>query len=168
MPLEDVQTGVPADGHGAVWFVETIANPDAPTDDEIAAGTLLTYGLSPDGFRHGHDIATINTGRYTLGQTLELEGVQTDTFELQYVYNRTTPTDAETTLVKGATGYLVERLGYPNETAPAASQKLNVVAPVKIGTPRDVPPSANTELMKVVKANVTGQVRREVSIVAGA
>lgn len=169
MPIEDVQVGTPADGFGLVLWVPDIADPSAPTDDELTAvGVVpLTYSLSPDGFRHEHSIATITTGRYTLAQALELDGIETDAFELQYVYNRTTPTEAETVLVKGAEGFLVERLGYSNETAIAAAQTLNVVAPVKLSTPRDVPPAQNTELMKVVKANVTGKVYREVDVVAG-
>jgi hypothetical protein len=167
---EEVQTGTPADGFGRVLWVPTIADLDAPTVAELTAGTViaLTYGLSPDGFRHETSIATITTGRYTLAQALELDGVETDTIELQYVYNRETPTDAETALVKGAVGNIVHQLGYANDTDIAAGQILNAVAPVKISTPRDVPPTQNTELMKVVKANVTGKVRREVEVAAGA
>lgn len=168
MAAEEVQPGTPADGNGLVLWVPTIADIEAPTVAELNAGTVekLTYGLSPDGFRHENTIATITTGRYTLAQVLELDGVETDTFELQYVYNREDPTDAETVLVKGAKGYLVERLGYPNDLAIAAGQKLNVVAPVTISRPRDVPPTQNTELMKVVKANVTGSVAKEVAVAA--
>jgi hypothetical protein len=166
MAAESVQPGTPADGNGLVLWVPTIEDIDNPTVAELTAGTVekLTYGLAPDGFAHDNSIATITTGRYTLAQVLELDGIETDTFELKYVYNRETPTDAETVLVKGAKGYLVERLGYPNELAIAAGQKLNVVAPVEIGRPRDVPPAQNTELMKVVKANVTSRVAKEVTV----
>jgi hypothetical protein len=39
---------------------------------------------------------------------------------------------------------------------------------VKASIQRDVPPAANTELMKIQKLNVTGKVERDVEVVAAA
>lgn len=166
---EQVQRGTAADGHGIVIWCETIANPSAPTAAELAAGTEITYGLTPDGFAHDTSVATITTGRYTLAQALELDGVVTDTVELRYVYNRENPTDVQTALgTPGTDGFLVHALGYPNGHTFVAADVLNAVIPGTTSISRDVPPAVNTELAKVVKVNVTGQVYREVAVVAGA
>ena len=145
--LEGVQQGQAADGRGLVLFVPAIADPTAPTLSELTANGVkkITYGLAPDGFDWQTSIATITSGRYTLEQALELDGVITDTLEVKWVYNRTTPTVVETTLgTKGVTGFIVVRLGYPNDTAIAAGQKLNGVIPISTSLARDVPPTANS------------------------
>lgn len=165
---EVVQEGTASDGNGIVYFVETIADPAAPTLAEIVAGTLITYGLTPDGFQHNTTVATITTGRYTLAQALEKDGIVTDTLELTYVYNRETPTEVETALgVKGTEGFVVSILGYPNGHELAEGDVLNAVIPVRTSIPRDVPPAQNTELAKIVKLNVTGTVHREVAVAGG-
>lgn len=166
---ENVQRGFAADGRGTVLFATTLANPAAPTDDEIAAATPITYGLTPDGFAHDTTIATITTGRYTLAQALELDGTVTDTVEVRYVYNRATPTAVETTLgTPGTNGYIIHSLGYANGHVFTAGDVLNAVIPVSTSIPRDVPPTQNSEAVKIQKLNVVGQVYREVEVVAGA
>ncbi len=169
MPLEDVPAGQSTDGRGLVLFVTAIADVTAPTVTELTAGTVesLTYSLVPDGFRHETTENTITSGRYTLKQVLELPGTVTDTLEVQYVSNSTTPTPAEAALPEGTTGFIVHRLGVPNETAPAASQKVDII-PVRAGVQRKVAPTANTDLQKVQKLFVTGPVQRDVAVVAGA
>jgi hypothetical protein len=165
---EPVQRGTAADGHGIVLWLDTIADTSAITDDELAAGDEITYGLAPDGFVHDTSIAVITTGRYTLAQALELDGVVTDTVEVRWVYNRTTPTAVETTLgTPGTDGYIVHALGYPNGHTFVADDVVNAIIPVTTSIPRDVPPTQNTELMKVQRLNVRGQVQREVTVVAG-
>lgn len=168
MTEEAIQSGQAADGNGLILWVTTIADTTAPTDDELTAATVkkLTYGLMPDGFDHQTTFASIAVDRYLLPQALEKEGTPTDSLELKFPYNRTTPTLAEQTLIKGATGFIVQRLGYPNGTEIAATQKLDLLIPVTLGTPRVVPATRNTELQKIVKAYVTGVVRREVAVVA--
>lgn len=166
---ESVQKGTAADGNGIVLWVETIANPSAPTAAELAAGERITYGLAPDGFTHETTVAVITTGRYTLAQALELDGTVTDTVEVRWVYNRENPTDVETVLgTPGTDGYIVHALGYPNGHTFVATDVLNAVIPVTTSIPRDVPPAQNTELMKVQRLNVRGQVHREVAVAAGA
>lgn len=169
MPLEAVQNGVAADGNGLVLFVPTIANPAAPTVSELTAGTVkpLTYGLMADGFDWQTSAAAITTGRFTLLQALELEGVLTDTLEIKYPYNPSTPTVIETALgQKGIVGFIVVRLGYPNSTAITATQKLAGVIPISTGTPHIVPPTANSELQQSQKLYVNGSVQRNVAVAA--
>lgn len=161
--LEEVPAGQASDGRGLVLFVPTIANPAAPTAAELTAGTVkaLTYSLVPDGFRHTTTENVINSGRYTLKQILELPGTVADTLEVQYVNG----SPAETSLTEGILGFIVHRLGVPNETAPAASQKVDVL-PIRAGVQRKVAPTANTELQKVQKLFITGPVQRDVAVAA--
>lgn len=163
MALEDVPLGTAADGNGLVLFVSAIAAPGVPKVTELSAGTAkqLTYELVPDGFRHATTENVITTGRYTLKQILELPGTVTDTLEVQYV----TGSDASTSLAEGTTGFIVHRLGVPNETAVAAGQTVDVI-PVMCGIQRKVPPTANTELQRVQKLFITGPVQRDVAVVA--
>lgn len=169
MAEELVQPGFASDGHGIVIVVPAIADPEAPTLAELTAtgAKRITYGLTPDGFAHDTTVATVTSGRYTLAQALEYDGIVTDTVELTYVYNRQTPTDVELAVgTPGTKGYLVHILGYPNDHTLAAGDKINAVIPFQSSIPRDVPPAQNTEAAKVVKLNVTGKVQREVEIAA--
>lgn len=163
MALETVPAGQASDGRGLVLWVPAIANPAAPTAAELNAGTVkaLTYSLVPDGFRHTTTENVISSGRYTLRQILELPGTVIDELEVQYV----TGSPAETTLTEGTTGFIVHRLGVPNETAPTAAQKVDVI-PGRAGLQRKVAPTANTELQKVQKIFVAGTVQRDVAIAA--
>lgn len=170
MAAEDVQQGQAADGFGIVLWVPTIADISAPTVTELAAGTVvpLTYGITPDGFQHNTTVNTVTTGRYTLRQALELDGTVVDTVEVTYVYNRETPTAVETAIgTQGTAGNIVHALGYENGHTFVAADVINAIIPVKTSISRDVPPTANTELAKIVKMNVTGAVEREVAVVAG-
>jgi len=169
MPQEDVQTGQASDGFGIVLWVPTIADLTAPTVAELAAGTVvpLTYGITPDGFQHSTTINTITTGRYTLRQALELDGTVVDTVEVTYVYNRETPTEVETAIgTPGTLGNIVHALGYENGHTFVAADVINAILPVRTSIPRDVPPTTNTELAKIVKMNLAGTVEREVVVAA--
>lgn len=171
MPYEEVQRGQAADGHGIVLWVPTIENLANPTVAELTAGTVkrITYGLTPDGFNHDTSVATITTGRFTLDQALELDGKITDTVEVRWVYNRTTPTAVESTLgTPGVSGNLVKILGYRNDHVIDEDTKINAIIPVTTSVPRDVPPTENSELVKVQKLNVTGRVFREHEITVAA
>lgn len=164
---EQVQRGFASDGRGVVLWADTLADPSGPTAAEVNGATPITYGLAPDGFAHEATIATITTGRYTLAQALELDGTITDTVEVKWVYNRQTPTEVEQTLgTPGTNGYIIHSLGYPNGHVFVANDKLNAVIPVSTSIPRDVPPTQNSEAMKIQKLNVTGQVYREVAVAA--
>jgi hypothetical protein len=158
-PLESVPAGTPADGNGLVVFVEALTTPAEPDSVALNAGVKLTYSLVPDGYRLETTENTINSGRFTLKQVLDLPGTVTDSLELQYVVG----SPAESLLTEGKTGYIVVRLGYGNEVAFAAGQKVTVI-PVRAGLQREVPPTANTELAIVQRMYVTGTVHRRVFV----
>jgi len=167
---EEVQIGTSADDHGiALWIPAAgLADPENPTAAELAAGIPLTYGLTPDGVNHTETVQTITTGRWTLGQAIELESRIDDTLELTYVYGRgQAVTDVQAVLgAKGTKGFFVKSLGYENGHVFAAGDVINAIIPGVVGTSRDVPPAANTELAKIVKINVSGKVYREVTVAA--
>jgi hypothetical protein len=168
MALENVQPGVASDGNGLVVFVTAIADATDPKLAEVNAVTSkkLTYGLTPDGFRHESTVATITSGRYTLAQVLEIDGQVTDTLEVQYVYTNDDEVDVvRTTLTPGVDGFIVHRLGYANDEPFAAGQKVDVI-PVRASIQRRVAPTANTELTIIQKLNVTGRVERFVELAA--
>lgn len=163
MALEAVPAGQASDGRGLVLFVPAIANPAAPTVAELTGGSVkaLTYSLVPDGLRHETTENVISDGRYTLKQVLELPGTVNDTLEVQYVAG----TDAQTTLAEGTTGFIVHRIGVPNETAIEAGQKIDVI-PIRAGVQRKVASTANTLLQRMSKLFVTGPVQRDVAVAA--
>jgi len=169
MATEPVQAGAAADGRGIVLWVPTIADPSAPTLAELTAtgAKRLTYGLTADGFDLQVTINTVTASRYTLAQALKYEGTKDFTLTTRYVYNRETPTDAETILgAKGTQGFFVQILGYPNDHTLAAGDKINAVIPVRIGSSTDVPPTANTELVKQMIPEIVGEIHAEVEIAA--
>lgn len=164
MAFEPVQKGTPADGHGIVLSVPAIADRANPTVAELTANTVkrATYGLAPDGFDWQTTIATITTGRFTLAQVLELDGTITDSVELKWVYNRTTPTTVETSFgTPGVDTNIVVIYGYPNDHVIDEDTKINAIIPVTTSIPREVPPTTNSELMKIQKLNIRDKVYRE-------
>lgn len=171
MANEPVQKGAAADGHGIVlWIpgVDAIADVNAPTLTELQLGVRLTYGLTADGFNHAADVAKVTSSRYTLAQALTYDGIITDTVTLRYVYNRQTPTEAETILsIPGEDGFLVHALGFPNDHVFADGDVINAVIPITTSIATDVPPTQNTELMKEQVPNVRAEVGREVTVAAG-
>lgn len=167
MATEDVQNGFAADGNGNVLWVTAIADVNAPTVAELAAGIPITYGLTPDGFSHTVTENRITTGRYTLKQIIELAGTVQDNVELTYVYNRANPTAVETALgTTGTAGFLVHSLGYESGHVFAAADVINAIIPCTTGIARDNPPAANTEPTKTVGMYVSGVVAREVAVAA--
>lgn len=161
MALENVPAGQAADGRGMVAFATAIADTAAPKVTEATAATAITYSLTPDGFRHETTENVIADGRYTLKQGLELPGTVSDSLEVQYVAG----TPAQTALTEGATGFIIHRIGVPNETAFAAGQKVDII-PVRAGVQRKVAPTANSLLSRTSKLFITGPVQRDVALVA--
>lgn len=171
MTFEAVQRGAAADGRGIILSVPAIANLAAPTVAELTAAAVkrITYGLATDGFNWQTSIQTITTGRFTLQQALEMDGTVTDTLEVKWVYNRTSPTPVETLF--GAPGFdtnIVAIFGYPNDLVISSTTKISGILPVTTSIPREVPPTTNSELMKIQKLNVRGRVYREYEIAVAA
>ena len=164
MPIEDVQVGQAADGHGIVLLCQPFADRTKPTLAELNATTAvrITYGLAGDGFEHQTTVNKIDADRYTLAQALSLDGTKDDSITFKYVYNRTTPTEAEEALGTPGVDYdVVKILGYPNDHVFSATTKINAIIPITTSLATDVPPTKNTELMKQMTPNIRGTVARE-------
>lgn len=165
---ETVSEGFGYEGMGTVIWVPTLADPTKPTLTEIAAGTPITYDLYG---ATGYNLAVSETRRpvtrYTLDQELDAEGTVKYTLTMLYVFNRETPTDAETTIgVRGTSGYVLHFLGYENGWDMAAGDIIADVVPVRTSRSMVVPATANTEAHKTTSPSITGEVLHEVAIVA--
>lgn len=169
MARESVNEGFGYEDMGTVLWVPTIADPTAPTLAELAAGTPITYDLYG---ASGYNLAVTETARpitrYTLAQQLSAEGTVAYVLTLLYVFNRETPTDAETTIgVRGTSGFIVHFLGYENGWEMAAGDKITDLVPVRTGRSTVVPATANTEAHKTTQPSITGEVLHEIAIAAG-
>jgi hypothetical protein len=113
-------------GNLTLWFVPTIANPDAPTAAEIgAAGAFrFTYSLTPDGWSPSAPQEKNDDPRLTSSQRKQAFGiVNPDIGDLVYVDS----SDPNSFAVKAAgltAGHIIERRGVPNSTLIAAAQKV--------------------------------------------
>ncbi|PRB02763.1 hypothetical protein CQ047_17825 [Microbacterium sp. MYb72] len=170
MTTETVQEGFGYDGKGIVLFVPTLANPAAPTIAELNAGTVkkLTYGLyGPQGYALATTRNERVSTRYTLDQELTADGTVKYKLTLLYVYNRETPTVAETVLgVVGTSGYIVHALGYDNGHTFEAGDKINDIVPITTSASDDIPATANTDAHKTTSPTIRGKVEREVVVAA--
>lgn len=168
MAKESVSEGFGYEGMGTVLWVPTIANPAAPTLAELAAGTPITYDLfGPTGYSLTPTETRRTISRYTLDQELDAEGTTKYSLVLLYVFNRETPTDAETTIgVRGTSGYIVHFLGYENGWTITAGDKITDLVPVRTGKSFVVPATANTEAHKTTTPSITGEVLHEVAVAA--
>ena len=168
MVRETVSEGFGYEGMGTVLWVPTIANPSAPTLAELAAGTPITYDLySASGYSLEQSETRRPIDRYTLDQELDAEGTVKYTLTLLYVFNRETPTDAETTIgVRGTSGYIVHFLGYENGWTMTAGDKITDLVPVRTSRSSAVPATKNTEAHKRTQPSIIGEVLHEVAIAA--
>lgn len=169
MVKETVSEGFGYEDMGTVLWVPTLADPNAPTVAELAAGTPITYDLfGPTGYSLTPTETRMNITRYTLAQQLSAESTVAYVLTLLYVFNRETPTEAETTIgVRGTSGYVVHILGYENGFTIAADTVLTDVVPVRTARSNVVPATANTEAHKTTSPSITGEVLHDVKVVAG-
>ena len=168
MVRETVSEGFGYEDQGTVLWVPTLADPTAPTLIELTAGTPITYDLyGPTGYNLAVTETPRPISRYTLGQTLNAEGTVSYTLTMLYVFNRETPTEAETTIgVRGTAGFIVHFLGYENGWTMAAGDVITDIVPVRTGRSTVVPATANTEAHKTTSPSITGEVLHEVAIAA--
>lgn len=145
-----VQPGIVHDGNYLVWFVDTIANPAAPTVAELGAGIALEDQITPDGLNRTPSDETVDTSRLSSVFTTLRNG--RTGFELALTLVRLDENvagvtdDAYDTLVKRKTGFLVVRDNKPASTPVAAGDEVEVY-PVECGTRAKAPAAAN-ELQK--------------------
>lgn len=166
MALEETPGSVATDGNLTVWFVPYVdgQNPaskailDAPTTKRI------TYSLTPDGWSHTIDEATVEDGRLTLRQVLQEAGTVTDNLELHYVYGADDDV-ADVALKEGTRGDLVARYAVPNEQDVTIADLVDVI-PVKCGVQRKTAPARNATFTKQQKMFIKGSVLRDQAVVA--
>ena len=163
---ETVSEGFGYEDNGTVLWVPEIADPSAPTLAELQAGTPITYDLfGATGYTLTPTETPRQITRYTLAQTLSAESTVSYVLTLLYVFNRETPTDAETTIgVRGQSGYIVHFLGYQNGWDMAAGDIITDLVPVRTSRSFVVPATANTEAHKTTNPSITGEVLHEVAI----
>lgn len=160
---------VPTNGTTTAVFVETIADTAAPDLNEITAVTSLDVScyLTADGLSPATSEQTIEDPRLCSRQTFEQPGDFTDSIELTYVFNPASPADDEARLAlpRGTTGYLVIRWGVDSDQAFAAGDIVDLY-PVTFGVQRKQPPARNGIHKIMQKPFVTGEVIRDVVVVA--
>ena len=166
MALEETPGSVGTDGNLTIWFVPgeeadalSKAVLDAPTTKRI------TYSLTPDGFNHTVDEATIEDGRLALKQQLQRAGTVTDTLELSYVYGADDDV-ARVALTADAKGWIVARYAVDNAAAVTATTHKVDIIPVSCGVQRKSAPARNAVFTIVQKLFVTGTVLRDQAVVA--
>ena len=131
------------DGMIKVSFVPTLATPSAPTAVALTAGTPLEGRLTADGLSIAIDTASIDTS--TLNSTANSQTIGRDSYTVSLKYVRGDSTDAtavQTTLIRGASGYLVVRRDKLSTVAWTTADKVEVY-PVVVARPNPDSPAAN-------------------------
>lgn len=164
----------PADGNIKTLLVPAIANPDAPTVAELAAGTVVDIScyLTSGGFAMSTEQATITDERECSTEVYGQPGRKTYTLSLTGIDNTNSPNSADSNemvdaLTEGEDLFVVRRRGKAFDSAIAAADKVTVI-PFKAGVKTEVAAEANSVLRSMWNAFVTGQVRVDVPVVAGA
>ena len=169
-----VPPGFISDASMRVWWVP-LANLANPATPGVAAALNATTSLDITCYLTGDfapdaSVATITDDRVCLKQILEDVGAVTwSVDEIQYIYDVQNPASvsnkAYAAMVGGSSGYYVARYGMDYDTAPAASQKGDVI-PVKLGPQVKLPVTRNTKGKVKQKPFVNGPVLQDVALVA--
>lgn len=159
---------VTSDGMVKVAWVATIADPEAPTEAELTAGTVkdLSCYLTDSGWTPSTNEETVTDNRLCSRQTFARAGRFADTLALTYVYNPDSAGDdvARLTLTHLTTGYIVARWGVDYETAFAAGDIVDVY-PVQAGVQMKQAATANTPLTIAQNMHITAPgVQRDVVV----
>jgi hypothetical protein len=166
MSLEETPGSVATDGNLSLWFVPYGASVDPASKAVLDGATTkrITYSLTPDGFAHTIDEATIEDGRLTLRQALQEAGTVTDNLELSYVYGAEDDV-ARVALVKDARGWIVARYAVANEADVTIGDKVDLL-PIKCGVQRKSAPTRNSVFTITQKQFIKGTVLRDQAVVA--
>ncbi|HEX9226731.1 MAG TPA: hypothetical protein VF885_08740 [Arthrobacter sp.] len=166
MSLEETPGSVATDGNLTVWFVPHVdgQNPASKAILDAPTSKRITYSLTPDGWNHTVDEATVEDGRLTLKQVLQEAGVVTDNLELSYVYGSNDDV-ASVALTEGARGDLVARYAIPNENDVTVGDPVDII-PVRCGVQRKTAPARNATFTKMQKMFIKGTVLRDQAVVA--
>jgi hypothetical protein len=122
------------DGNVQLWFVTTIADPDAPTAAEVTAGTKLGPVIRADGIE-GFAPTNNRVDTTSIESTFETSVPGRTGFgDAALVLKKQSGSDTVYTALStpNTAGYLVMRFGVVASTAPAAAQVVDVY-PVQLG-----------------------------------
>lgn len=116
-----------ADGKTRVSWVPSISNIAAPTTAELNAGMLLQSLLTPSGLS-GFQPETAKVDTSSLASTFNTARNGRTSFDspMLELKKQDTGDTAYTTLIRGATGYVVVRSSITESTAYASSQAVRV------------------------------------------
>lgn len=131
------------DGMVKVSWVSTIANIATPTAAELNAGVALEPRLTADGLDTSAATANIDTSK--MNSTANASVIGRDTFTIMVKYVRGSDTAAqlvETTLIRGASGFLVVRRNALSTVAWTVADKVEVY-PVQCHRPNPDKPAPN-------------------------
>lgn len=154
-------------GNLTIWWVPTIANPNAPTLVELghASAFRLTYSFTPNGWALTIPQEKLEDDRLSSPQKRQSLGKTTPALaDLSYV-DSTAAGSAAVVLAAGGPGHFVERRNVPQETLAAAAQKVRVI---KCTLGKQVPgPTDGTGKFTLTQAVAVESVSDLVSVVAG-
>jgi hypothetical protein len=167
MALEVTPGSVGTDGNLSLWFVPYGAstNPASKAILEGVTAKRITYSLTPDGFAHTTDEATIDDARLALKQALQQAGTVTDNLELHYVYGAADDV-ARVALTEGVKGWIVVRYAVDNAAALTATTDKVDILPIRAGVQRKSAPAKNATFVIQQKQFITGPVQRDQTVVA--
>jgi hypothetical protein len=163
--MVDVADVVPAaidvKGNLVIWWVDTIADLEEPTDDEIGDGTRITHSFTPGGFALDADQVVDTDARLGLTVDLEALGIRTDTLGMLEYMDSVTASSAAVVLkptppATSKSGYFVIRPNVPNGTLVAAAQKVRTV-PVTLGS-QIFPVTPDGKFHIKQRASITGPI----------
>lgn len=135
------------DGTTQVWFVNTIANPNAPTAAEVNAGTALADYCTPDGWNVDTGNDTIPTSTLAGTDNTEDVGRRSDAPSLT-MYDNGLGVAPHSLFNANQAGFLVERLNVAKGTTATAGHKVRLW-PVKAKAPKR-PQTASNEKAKII------------------
>jgi hypothetical protein len=148
---------VVADGKTRVSWVPTIANIAAPTTTELNAGMLLQTLLTADGLG-GFQPETAKVDTSSLASTFNTARNGRTSFDSPTLTlkKQDSADTAYTTLIRGATGYIVIRSSIAEATAYASAQALRVY-PVECGEVQHMDVEENSLERYQVPLTITSQ-----------
>jgi len=113
------------------WWVETIANPLAPTATEITAGENISQYLTTATTFGADDSDTVSEKAITETAQIDVPTIQKYAASLEFFRDFTANAPSATDLSNifqggNEQGYLVRRIGYPSSTAVASTQSVEI------------------------------------------
>lgn len=159
----------PADGNIKIVWVPALADPSAPTVEELTAESALDIScyLTGDGWNPTKEQATIPDPRVCSRQEFGKPGRKTPGLSITVIDNTNTedPNAAVETLKENARGYFVERRGIAFEDEFAAGQVVSVF-PAVSGEKQPLAPEANSVIRSTIPQFMFAEVKTDVAVAA--